>query len=43
MGVLEISSILGKDGKRSLKVFFKLASCAMLLALAKSKQVVVKI
>jgi hypothetical protein len=42
MGVLEISSILGKEGRRSLSVFFKLASWAMLHVLATSKQVVVK-
>jgi len=33
---------LGKEGKRSLKVFFKLVSWAMLHTLYKSKQVVVK-
>jgi hypothetical protein len=30
MGVLLISSILGKEGKRSAKFFFKLASCAQM-------------
>jgi hypothetical protein len=42
MGVLEISSILGKEGRRSLKIFFKLASWAKLNVLAKIKQVNVK-
>jgi hypothetical protein len=42
MGVLEISSILGKEGRRSLKVFFKLASWAMTQVLATSQQMVVK-
>jgi hypothetical protein len=42
MGVFEISSIFGKEGKRSLSVFFKLASWAMAQVPATSKQVVVK-
>jgi hypothetical protein len=33
---------LGKEGKRSLKVFFKLASWAMPQVLTTSKQMVVK-
>jgi hypothetical protein len=43
MGVLEISSIFGNEGKRSLNIFFKLASWAMAQVLANSKQVVVKV
>jgi hypothetical protein len=42
MGVFEISSIFGKDGKRSLNIFFKLASWAMAQVLATSKQVVME-
>jgi hypothetical protein len=39
---LEISSILGNEGKRSFNVFFKLTSWAMPHVLATSRQVVVK-